>query len=92
MKEDLNYLIFRKGAPRILVACKQERIRYCKLRITSEIEMTYSHVVKILAKLEKNKLVVIKKIGRNCAVSLTDEGIKVANLIEQLSKLLRISE
>ena len=88
MKEYLNNLIFRRSTPRIILACKDDIVRQCKLRISSYTNTTYSHTVRILKELKNNGIIFDEKIGRRCIISLSEKGLKIANMIEKTIDLL----
>lgn len=72
----------------ILVALRNSsKNRYGSV-LAKEVDCTYSHAVKILQEMEKNKLVTFEKQGRIKTISLTEAGDKVADHIERIKELL----
>ncbi|MBT7107076.1 winged helix DNA-binding protein [archaeon] len=68
----------------ILLALKtSNRNRYGSV-IAKEVDCTYSHAVKILQEMEKNKLVSFVKEGRIKTIKLTDSGEEIAGHIERI--------
>lgn len=52
--------------------------------VAKEVDCTYSHTVRILQVLEKNKLLIFKKDGRIKGIELTKKGKKIAETIKKL--------
>ena len=64
MNKDIFEVFFRRKPAMILVALKKnQRNRYGSV-LAKEVDCTYSHAVKILQEMEKNRLVVFEKRGR----------------------------
>jgi len=81
-------VFFRRKPAMILVALrKSQKNRYGSV-LAKEVDCTYSHAVKILQEMEKAKLVTFEKHGRIKTISLTDNGNKIAEHIENISELL----
>ena len=59
--------------------------------ITNEIKSTFAHTTSILNKMEKRKLVKFTSEGRIKYVELTEQGLKVANILKLLTKELGIT-
>ena len=49
-----------------------------KMEIAKELDITYTHIVKILKVLEKKKYVKFRKQSRNIYIELTGVGIEVS--------------
>lgn len=87
-KKDIFEVFFRRKPAMILVALKNSpKSRYGSI-LAKEVDCTYSHAVKILQEMEKNKLVNFEKQGRIKTIKLTDSGQKVADHIERIKNLL----
>ena len=72
----------------ILVALRNSsKNRYGSV-LAKEVDCTYSHAVKILQEMEKNKLVTFEKQGRIKTIKLTESGDKVADHIERIKEIL----
>jgi len=56
--------------------------------LAKEVDCTYSHTVKILQEMEKAELVSFEKQGRIKTISLTENGVKVAENIEKIRSIL----
>ncbi len=81
-------VFFRKKPAMILVALrKRVRNKYGSV-LAKEVDCTYSHTVKILQEMEKAELVSFEKQGRIKTISLTENGVKVAENIEKIRSIL----
>ncbi|MBU1245953.1 MAG: winged helix DNA-binding protein [Nanoarchaeota archaeon] len=87
-KKEIFEVFFRRKPAMILVALRNSsKNRYGSV-LAKEVDCTYSHAVKILQEMEKNKLVTFEKQGRIKTISLTEAGDKVADHIERIKELL----
>lgn len=57
-------------------------------KINHEIVMTYSHTSKIIAELNRRKLVNKKDVGREIQVFLTAEGKRIAECCRKIDEYL----
>jgi len=88
VKKDMFEVFFRRKPAMILVALKNSsKNRYGSV-LAKEVDCTYSHAVKILQEMEKNKLVVFEKRGRIKTIKLTENGEVVADHIDRIKNLL----
>lgn len=55
-----------------------------KSEITKKMDITYNHVVKVLAELNKLELLVMQKEGRTVFVALSEKGVKKALAAKEL--------
>lgn len=55
-----------------------------KTVIAKELDVTYSHIVKLCNELEREKLIVSEKDGRTMIVSLTPKGKLLAEDIDKI--------
>ncbi|MFH1376030.1 MAG: winged helix DNA-binding protein [Candidatus Woesearchaeota archaeon] len=87
-KKDIFEVFFRRKPAMILVALRNNpKTRYGSV-LAKEVDCTYSHAVKIIQEMEKNKLVNFEKKGRIKTIKLTETGEKVADHIEHIKDLL----
>jgi len=87
-KKEIFEVFFRRKPAMILVALRSSgKNRYGSL-LAKEVDCTYSHAVKILQEMEKNKLVTFEKQGRIKTIKLTESGDKIAEYIERIKGLL----
>jgi len=87
-KKEIFEVFFRKKPAMILVALRNSaKNRYGSV-LAKEVDCTYSHAVKILQEMEKNKLVTFEKQGRIKTIKLTESGDKVADHIERIKEIL----
>ncbi len=85
---DIFEVFFRRKPAMILVALRNNpKARYGSL-LAKEVDCTYSHAVKILQEMEKNRLVTFEKRGRIKTISLTESGESVADHIERIRDIL----
>ncbi len=88
IKKDIFEVFFRKKPAMILVALRNNsKNRYGSV-LAKEVDCTYSHAVKILQEMEKNKLVQFEKKGRIKTIQLTESGEQVADHIDRIRNLL----
>lgn len=88
VKKDMFEVFFRRKPAMILVALRNNtKNRYGSV-LAKEVDCTYSHAVKILQEMEKNKLVQFEKRGRIKTIKLTEPGERVAEHIERIRNLL----
>jgi predicted transcriptional regulator len=86
--KDIFEVFFRKKPSMILVALRNNtKAKYGSV-LAKEVDCTYSHAVKILQEMEKNKLVSFEKIGRIKTIKLTDNGERIADHIERIRDIL----
>ena len=87
-KKDIFEVFFRRKPSMILVALRNSnRAKYGSV-LAKEVDCTYSHAVKILQEMEKNKLVQFEKKGRIKTIKLTENGEKIADHIERIRDIL----
>lgn len=55
-----------------------------KTNIAKELDVTYSHIVKLCNELEREKLVASKKDGRTMIITLTPKGKSLAEDIDKI--------
>jgi len=87
-KKEIFEVFFRRKPAMILVALRNSsKNRYGSV-LAKEVDCTYSHAVKILQEMEKNKLVTFEKQGRIKTIKLTESGDRVADHIERIKEIL----
>lgn len=52
--------------------------------VAKEVDCTYSHTIRIIKILEKNKLLEFEKLGRIKTIVLTKKGKKIAETLKKL--------
>jgi DNA-binding MarR family transcriptional regulator len=78
-KKGLYYFFLRHKPVNLMVnLAKDSKIRYASV-LAKEVDCTYSHTVRILNMLEKNKLVEFDRKGRLKTIKLTPVGKEIAN-------------
>ncbi|MBT6995583.1 winged helix DNA-binding protein [Candidatus Woesearchaeota archaeon] len=86
--KDIFEVFFRRKPSMILVALRNNtKAKYGSV-LAKEVDCTYSHAVKILQEMEKNKLVSFEKIGRIKTIKLTENGERIADHIERIRDIL----
>jgi len=88
VKKDMFEVFFRRKPAMILVALKNNNKNRYGSVLAKEVDCTYSHAVKILQEMEKNKLVQFEKRGRIKTIKLTENGEVVADHIDRIKNLL----
>jgi len=87
-EKDIFEVFFRKKPAMMLVALNSSnKNRYGSI-LAKEVDCTYSHAVKILQDMQTAKLVDFEKTGRIKTIKLTESGMRVAEHIEKIKKLL----
>jgi predicted transcriptional regulator len=83
-KKEIFEVFFRRKPAMILLALKTTKKNRYGSVIAKEVDCTYSHAVKILQEMEKNRLVTFVKEGRIKTIQLTDAGEQIAGHIERI--------
>ena len=87
----MNECIFNYGTRAILYHLSINP-NLCMERISRRTSITYSHVVRLIQKLEKLNLVKTERGGRSRFVTLTQKGLELANKFKELEKLIKECE
>ena len=87
-KSPLVDVIFREKPALMLTTIKNAKKHIYASTLAKEVDCTYSHIVKVLTKFEKNGLVLFEKQGRLKYLTLTKKGFEVADHIEKINTLL----
>jgi len=83
MTENSEELFINSKPSRILVKLSR-RSDYYASQLSTEVDATYSHTVKILQRMKKHSLVEFEKKGRKKIVKLTDKGQGLAEIFREL--------
>ena len=83
-------VFFREKPAMMLVNLKNSKNEVYASSLAKQIDCTYSHVVKILQEMEREKLINFQKQGRLKLLTLTKKGTEVATRIDHIRGLLRI--
>ncbi len=83
MSENPEELFINSKPVRILVKLSR-RSDYYASALSTEVDATYSHTVKILQRMKKHSLVEFEKKGRKKIVKLTEEGDNLAGILREL--------
>lgn len=87
--DNINLELFMREKPcKLILALKNNREwqRYSAL-IAKQTDCTYSHLVKLRQRYEKEGFLTIKTHGRISYISLTKKGMQLALLLEQVCEL-----
>ena len=87
--DDLENLFLQGKPAGILVNIRRGRGDKYASVLSKEVDCTYSHTVKILNKFENKDIVEFNKEGRRKLIELTDEGEKIASVLEELMVEIR---
>ncbi len=80
---------FMRDKPaRIIISLKDTNSIWYLSKLAKSCSVTYVFVTKFISKLEKVGIVTLETKGKKRIVSLTEKGIQVANLIDELKKKL----
>jgi len=83
--------LLRLKNARVLIALKEDGKRWYASNLAKEAGLSYVHVTELLDSFVRDGLVEIKKEGRVRRVLLTENGLKVANAIDELLSRLGAS-
>ena len=82
--------LFLRPKPVKLLVCLQAGPKYATI-LSKEVDLTYSHTVKLLDQFKNYNLVDFEKKGRIKIIKLTDEGEDIATSFEHaLGKLSKL--
>lgn len=88
-KSRIFEIIFREKPALMLVNMKNAKETTYASSLAKSVVCTYSHIVKVLQKMEEAGLVLFEKHGRLKLLKLTKKGREVAEAIETARNLLR---
>lgn len=81
-------VFFREKPAMMLINLRNAKGETYASSLAKTIDCTYSHVVKILQEMEKAGLVVFDKKGRLKLLTLTKDGMEVAEHIDKIRTVL----
>lgn len=81
-RDDISDLFFKRKPVGILIAIRQNTESYA-LQISRDVDVTYSHTVKVLNKMKEYELVSFERKSRKKIVRLTEDGEKIAKHLQQ---------
>lgn len=84
MEDSLQEFFVNVKSAKILVSLSNPTVDNYASEISSEVDCTYSHTVRILQKFEKEGLVTTNKEGRKKMVELTSDGEDLAQKMGDL--------
>jgi len=88
VKEKLGVKLFFRSKPVRLLTSLIEGPKYATI-LSKEVDLTYSHTVKLLDQFKKLGLVDFEKKGRIKIVKLTQIGEEIAKALDEVFKRLR---
>lgn len=89
MTKEIFDVFFRKKPAMMLVNLRNSKGETYASSLAKTIDCTYSHVVKILQEMEKAGLVNFDKKGRLKLLTLTKDGMEVAEHIDKIRSILK---
>jgi len=92
MKEGIEEFLFQEKPVKAILALKKANKPLYAAVISKEIDSTYAHTLNVLSALKELKLVNFQENGRIKQVFLTEVGLEIAKIIEDLSELFKLSE
>lgn len=84
MAGSLEDMFLHSKPARILVKLDDQSTENYASALSTEVDATYSHTVKILQRMEDMNLVSFQEVGRKKMVELTSRGEKLAVIISRL--------
>ncbi len=79
-------LLLREKPCNLLICLKNTDREWNLVSLSKESKMTYVYLMKILPKLKLSNLITDEKKGRSRVVKLTDKGLAMASLLEELKR------
>ena len=79
---------FHTKTARVLIELLNKKETYSYF-LSKEIDITYSHLVKVIKKYEDVGILTSKKVGRTNIIKLTPKGKEIAKHIESIFEVLR---
>ncbi|MFB6145960.1 MAG: winged helix DNA-binding protein [Candidatus Nanohaloarchaea archaeon] len=84
MSEELKEFLLHTKPSGILVKLNDRSTDNYASALSTEVDATYSHTVKILQRMEDYDLVEFEKKGRRKMISLTDRGERISGMLSEL--------
>lgn len=84
----IKHILFRDAPYLLLMALYDERETTFSSAIAKKVNVTYSHVVKIISIFEKENIVGFDKKGRIKKLTLTKKGQDIALYLKKASELM----
>lgn len=81
-------VLLREKPARIITTLKDSNNPWYLSKIAKATDTTYVYVTRFISTLERNGMVTIEKIGKKRVVKLTEKGLELANIIEELKRRL----
>lgn len=88
MNSKIFNVFFRPKPAMMLIQLRENQGAMYASALAKSIDCTYSHIVKILNEIEKQKLVTFERHGRLKLLHLTKKGEDIADNIEKIRSLL----
>jgi len=87
-KHEIFDIFFREKPAMMMIHLKNAKETIYASSLAKKVDCTYSHVVKVLQKMEETKLIETEKQGRLNLLRLTKKGRDVAEAMDQARNLL----
>lgn len=84
MGEDMEQFFLNKKPVELMVKLQKKSQNCYASALSSDIDATYSHTVKILQRMEDFDLVEFEKEGRKKTIDLTQQGCSIADKFDRL--------
>jgi len=81
--------ILRECPKNILFCLNKINKELCQVKISRQINNTYSHICNVISSLKQLGLVNTKKLNRKIMVSLTPKGREVAYLLYKIDRFVK---
>jgi len=78
----------REKPARILITLKDANTSWHLSKIARSTETSYVYVTKFISDLSRKGIVTIESKGKLRIAKLTDKGVEIANLLEEIKKKL----
>jgi len=88
-KEEIFDVFFREKPAMMLVNLRNAKNAIYASTLAKQVDCTYSHVVKILQRMEKSGLITFEKQGRLKLLTLTRKGSDLAEHIDSSRAILK---
>ena len=84
MEEDMEQFFLNEKPVELMVKLQNKSHNCYASALSSDIDATYSHTVKILQRMEEFNLVEFEKDGRKKTIDLTQQGKSIASKFHRL--------
>lgn len=82
----MSEIFLKEKNSKVLIILKNSEVEWHLSKIARDTGTTYVYVTKFISHLQKINIVRIEQKGKKRIVKLTDRGILIANLLDEINK------